>query len=294
MKSHEIEFDVIVPIFRSADYLERALDSIYKQTHENWTCYIIDGDYQEGSNDLSIVKKYVALDERFVYLVQESKEYPYLSGARNQAILAGSGEHIALLDSDDIWYAEHLAEHAAVWATNPASSLVFTVGEYDQGYHWEKSGEHFMRRYTMSVLQEKPPKGAEWLLATHCPSLVLVPSIVSFTRKMYDRVGGFPPVKFEEDVALFSLLLKEGGFQEGGDPVQIPFVGAWLDWLRDGDKVSRTMHTTGQERLFTDRKFYSMRWFGWATDLLHEQPEGFTGTVWEEWCKRIVAGVWPW
>jgi len=171
---------------------------------------------------------------------------------------------------------------------------VYCVGEYDQGYYWQKTNEHFVKRFTMSLLQETPPVGAEWLLAAHCPSLVLVPSIVSFSRSMFEKVGRFPPVKFEEDVALFSLLLKEGGFQEGGNSVQIPYVGAWLDWLRDGEKVSRNMHGPEKERMTTDREFYSMRWFGWATDLLHDPPEHFVGTMWEDRCKRIIAGEWAW
>ena len=155
----------------------------------------------------------------------------------------------------------------------------------------------FRRRFPLHVMEEMPPEGCEWLLATHYPALVIVPSIVSFRRDLFEKVGGFPPVRYEEDVALFSLLLREGGVSpgEGGRSFkQVPFVGAWLDWLRDGYKVSTEMHTTQKPRLLQDRQFYSMQWHDWCQSIISDPPLGFQGTGWEERCLKIVRGDWPW
>ena len=108
MPSNEIHFDVIVPIYQSAAYLERCLDSIQSQTHTTFTCWILDGDPGEDDEESRIVAHFVDTDDRFHYAVQDHSQYPHLSGARNQAIALGSATHIALLDSDDIWYPEHL------------------------------------------------------------------------------------------------------------------------------------------------------------------------------------------
>ena len=298
MQSNDIHFDVIVPIYKSGDYLERCLDSIKNQTHSDWSCWILDGDPDEKwADEESIIVKRFLDDDRFHYEIQDQVTNPHLSGARNQAIAMGSATHIALLDSDDIWYPEHLEELAIAWEESPDCAIVSTVGEYDQDYRWQNEDKFFRRRFPLHVMEEMPPEGCEWLLATHYPALVIVPSIVSFRRDLFEKVGGFPPVRYEEDVALFSLLLREGGVSpgEGGRSFkQVPFVGAWLDWLRDGYKVSTEMHTTQKPRLLQDRQFYSMQWHDWCQSIISDPPLGFQGTGWEERCLKIVRGDWPW
>jgi len=297
MKLHEPHFDVIIPVFNSEAYLERALVSLRAQTYGSWTAYLIDGNPDNPRcRDIydDFCESHPDLDIRWMH--QDHTMHPHLSGARNQAIDAGSGSHIALLDSDDVWYPDHLTELAQGWAETPDAAIVCTVGEYDQDYRWGNSGETFRRRFHLQLIDEVPV-GAEWLLATHHPGLCMVPSIVSFTRALFEAVGGFPPVRYEEDVALFSLLLREGGVRtgEGGDSFkQVPYAGAWLDWLREGHKVSREMHAEGAERLARDRAFYSMRWAEWAHELVSDPPLGFSGSGWEDRCLTILRGDWPW
>ncbi len=297
MPSNEIHFDVIVPIYKSADYLERCLESIQNQTHPHWTCWILDGDPADDDEESRIISHFADMDDRFHYAVQDHSTHPHLSGARNQAIALGSASHIALLDSDDIWYPEHLEELTQGWIESPSSAIVSTVGEYDQDYRWQNTDKVFRRRFPLHVMDEMPPEGCDWLIATHYPALIIVPSIVSFRRDLFEAVGGFPRVRYEEDVALFSLLLREGGVSpgEGGRSFkQVPFVGAWLDWLRDGHKVSTEMHTTQKPRLLQDRDFYSMPWHNWCQQIVAENPPGFVGSGWEERCSKIIKGDWPW
>jgi len=297
MRSPEdIHFDVIVPTYGSEDYIERCLLSIANQTHAAWTAHIIDGSPDDATLDIvrAFVDSHPDLDIR-IHL-QDQDLHPHLSGARNQAIAQGDSTHIALLDSDDVWYPEHLAELAAGWIESPRAAIVCTVGEYDQDYRWGNSGDTFRRRFMLHIVEDVPI-GAEWLLATHYPGLCMVPSVVSFTRALFEAVGGFPPVRYEEDVALFSLLLREGGVsagEGGGSFKQVPFAGAWLDWLRDGHKVSNEMHSTGRDRLERDRAFYSMRWHDWAQELISEPSLGFLGSGWEDRCRTIIRGDWPW
>ena len=297
MPSNEIHFDVIVPIYKSADYLERCLESIQNQTHPHWTCWILDGDPGDGDEESRIISHFADMDDRFHYAVQDHSTYPHLSGARNQAIALGSASHIALLDSDDIWYPEHLEELTQAWIESPSSAIVSTVGEYDQDYRWQNTDKMFRRRFPLHVMDEMPPEGCDWLIATHYPALIIVPSIVSFRRDLFEAVGGFPRVRYEEDVALFSLLLREGGVSPGEGErsfKQVPFVGAWLDWLRDGHKVSTEMHTTQKPRLLQDRDFYSMPWHDWCQQIVAENPPGFADSGWEERCSKIIKGDWPW
>ena len=69
---------IVVPIYNSASYLPRCLDSILKQTYTNWECILIN----DGSTDNSseIAQNYVARDSRFSLYSQENRS---LSAARN-------------------------------------------------------------------------------------------------------------------------------------------------------------------------------------------------------------------
>lgn len=297
MQSNDPHFDVIIPIFNSEAYLHRSLTSLVTQTYPNWTAYLIDGN-PDNPECRQIYDDFVDdhpdLDIR--WMQQDHTLHPHLSGARNQAIAQGYGTHIALLDSDDVWYPEHLEELVGGWNESPGAAIVCTVGEYDQDYRWSQSDDVFRRRFNLHLIDDVP-EGAEWLLATHYPGLCLVPSVVSFKRALFEAVGGFPPVRYEEDVALFSLLLREGGVRtgEGGSSFkQVRFAGAWLDWLREGHKVSKEMHAEGRDRLERDRSFYSMRWAQWAHELVSDPPLGFSGSGWEDRCLTILRGDWPW
>lgn len=59
---------------------------------------------------------------RIVYLTQPNKR---AAGARNTAIHAAKGEFLAFLDSDDVWYREHLARQMELFAEDPGLDLVY-------------------------------------------------------------------------------------------------------------------------------------------------------------------------
>jgi Glycosyltransferases involved in cell wall biogenesis len=95
---------IVVPIYNSASYLPRCLDSILKQTYTNWECILIN----DGSTDNSseIAQNYVARDSRFSLYSQENRG---LSAARNLGLDHAKGKWLACVDSDDELLPEYLA-----------------------------------------------------------------------------------------------------------------------------------------------------------------------------------------
>lgn len=87
---------VVVPCYNQAKYLDEALQSILKQTHENWECIIVN----DGSPDNTeqIAQQYVEKDDRFKYFYKENGG---LSSARNFGIEKSNSNFILTLDSDD-------------------------------------------------------------------------------------------------------------------------------------------------------------------------------------------------
>lgn len=87
---------VVIPVYNTAKYLPRCLDSIIHQTYHNLEIIIID----DGSTDDSyiIAKEYATKDPRIKLIHQKNSG---LSGARNTGIAKATGKYISFVDSDD-------------------------------------------------------------------------------------------------------------------------------------------------------------------------------------------------
>lgn len=87
----------IVPVYNVEAYLRECLDSVLFQTSNNWECIVVDDCSSDTSAD--IIAEYTARDKRFRLITHT--ENRGLSGARNSAIAAATGEYITFLDGDD-------------------------------------------------------------------------------------------------------------------------------------------------------------------------------------------------
>lgn len=90
------KISVIVPVYNTALYLPKCLDSILNQTFGDFELLVVN----DGSKDNSqqIIDQYVEKDERIVSIIKENGG---LSDARNVGIDQAKGEYIAFIDSDD-------------------------------------------------------------------------------------------------------------------------------------------------------------------------------------------------
>lgn len=87
---------IVVPVYNSARYLDRCIQSIIKQTYKNIEIILIN----DGSIDESfkICLKYKAKDSRIKVI---NKDNSGVSCSRNIGIEVSSGEYIVFVDSDD-------------------------------------------------------------------------------------------------------------------------------------------------------------------------------------------------
>ena len=95
----DTKIQIIIPVYNSAQTIERCLDSLLAQTFEAWQAIIID----DGSTDDSMkpIMRYVHKDKRFVY--RRMKKNSGAAQARNAALTMLTAEYAAFLDSDDTW-----------------------------------------------------------------------------------------------------------------------------------------------------------------------------------------------
>jgi len=87
---------IIVPVFNSAEYLEKCLDSILSQTLKEFEIILID----DGSTDtsLEIIKNYAKKYDNIRYKTKTNEGQAI---ARNLGIEMATGKFICFVDSDD-------------------------------------------------------------------------------------------------------------------------------------------------------------------------------------------------
>src|SRR5690242_21639427 len=98
---------IIMPAYRVAAYISRALDSILAQTFTDYEIIVVN----DGSPDTEELEQVLApYGERIVY-IKQANAGP--SGARNTAIRQARGAWLAFLDADDYWEPNFLARQMA-------------------------------------------------------------------------------------------------------------------------------------------------------------------------------------
>lgn len=95
---------IIMPAYNSEKYIGETIESVLAQTYQNWELLIVD----DCSTDRTpnIVRSYLAKDSRVKYY--RLSQNLGAAAARNKAMYEATGEYMAFLDSDDLWYKEKL------------------------------------------------------------------------------------------------------------------------------------------------------------------------------------------
>jgi glycosyltransferase involved in cell wall biosynthesis len=88
---------IIINCHNGEKYLEEAIDSIYAQTYQDWE--IIFFDNVSTDNSAKIAQSY---DSRLKY--HKNHSLINLGAARKEAVQMATGEWVAFLDTDDLWY----------------------------------------------------------------------------------------------------------------------------------------------------------------------------------------------
>lgn len=98
------EVSVVLPTYNRSDTLKRTIDSVLRQTFNNFELIVVDDGSTDNTKD--IVLSYN--DKRITYIQHDNNKGG--SAARNTGIETSSGEFIAFIDSDDEWQPEKLSK----------------------------------------------------------------------------------------------------------------------------------------------------------------------------------------
>lgn len=91
-----MKFSIIIPVYNVEKYIKKCLESIDKQTYQNFEVIIVD----DGSTDKSkeIIKKFINKKDKYKYYFKKNGGQ---SEARNYGLKYATGDYLLFIDSDD-------------------------------------------------------------------------------------------------------------------------------------------------------------------------------------------------
>jgi glycosyltransferase involved in cell wall biosynthesis len=172
---------VIVPLFNKAPYVQRAIDSIVRQTHADFELIVVDDGSTDGGDRLV-----EAMHDPRLRLIRQSNAGP--GAARNTGIAAASGSLLAFLDADDEWMPTFLERNVALIEAEPqaaaiASAFVRDPPGVSTAALWERRG---LRQGGYRLEPQMSPAFVVQLLAFMCWPCALI-----MRSEVVRRFGGF-------------------------------------------------------------------------------------------------------
>lgn len=119
----EEKVSIITPVYNGEKYISEMIESIMRQTYQNWELLITDDNSTD--NTVDIIKEYQRIDDRiFLYQLNENLG---AGSARNYSIKQAKGRYISFCDADDMWIPEKLKHQVDFMESE---SLSFTYSSY--------------------------------------------------------------------------------------------------------------------------------------------------------------------
>ena len=123
-----VKISIIVPVYNTAKYLDKCIQTLIKQTLEDIEIIFINDGSEDGSAE--ILKNYAKNDKRISILNQNHKRQ---GAARNYGLSIAQGEYIGFVDSDD-WVELDMFEKLYYQAKETDSDIVMcSMNTFEDG-----------------------------------------------------------------------------------------------------------------------------------------------------------------
>ena len=186
---------VVMPAYNAAAFIEEAIDSVVKQTVQNWELIVIDDCSKDNTRDVVLA---VAEKDSRVRLVCNEQNMG-VAKTRNRGLEMCGGQYVALLDSDDYWKPT-LLEKMIARAEETTADIVYCSYEMV-----DEQGEKVCNDFVV------PP---ETSFEESIVRSVITCSTVLMTSKLA-KENRFPVNMYHEDIALWFQLLRDGAVARG-------------------------------------------------------------------------------
>ena len=190
----------VIPLYNGARFIEESLDSVFAQVLPPDEVIVVD----DGSTDDGAAVVERLAQTRPITLLR--KPNGGQSSARNFGIAHSTGQLIALLDQDDVWYPHHLSELSKPFRRPRYPELGWVYSNLDE---IDEAGKMVGRNSLHRASHVVHPKRD----LVHClmADMFILPSATVMTRAAFNAVGGFDErlIGFEDD-DLFLRMFRAG------------------------------------------------------------------------------------
>ncbi|AFY37721.1 glycosyl transferase family 2 [[Leptolyngbya] sp. PCC 7376] len=170
---------IIIPVYNAEKYIVETLESIRKQSIENWELVIVD-DASEDNTEL-VIQEYIKEHPSRSIVYEKLSQNSNAAVARNEAMKIAKGSLFAFCDADDLWESNHL-EVALKYIEKEQADIVYSTMNVVDDQTGEKIG---MQGPSEEHINDFP-NSLFW-----SPYNFIQPSAVVMKRGVYEDVGGF-------------------------------------------------------------------------------------------------------
>lgn len=209
---------VVMPAYNCCKHIKDAVDSVLHQTERDFELIVVN----DGSTDetLDIVDSMAKKDVRVKVLTQANSGKPSI--ARNRGLKQATGEFVAFLDGDDLYYRDKLENALDVFHRHPGIDMVFHDVNLMDEAGTEQRGTYLEAvNFAERVLSKSKRLGEATFLCDErtlfffmCTMVttILMCSPVIRRKRLTDEDILFPEdLTIGEDVDLWFRLIKSGG-----------------------------------------------------------------------------------
>jgi glycosyltransferase involved in cell wall biosynthesis len=228
---------VLLPCFNAEETIENALDSIVKQSFEDFEIIAID----DGSSDSTpeILRKWSEQDRRIRLITQSHRG---IIPALNSGFRESGGAFIARMDADDLSHPQRFAKQMEFLEHNPEIAVVSCLVE---GYPPDRIQEGYKLYYLwLNSLVSSEQIARE----IYIESPLAHPSVM-IRRRSLEKAGGYQEHGWPEDYDLW-LRLHLAGEQFAKVPEIL------LSWREHSDRLTRTDSRYSVENFIRAKSFY--------------------------------------
>jgi len=230
----------IVPLYNGERFIEEALISISRQTLKPVEVIVVD----DGSTDGGVDK--VRNLDLGIPLKVVSQENAGQSAARNEGARLATGDYLAFLDQDDVWYPRHLELLVTAFVEwDGPLELGWSYGDLDI---LDMNG-NLVSRAILKRDQLGWPHPKENLLDLLARDMFVVPSASLVTKQAFFSVDGFDErLMGYEDDDLFLRLFRA----RWGNAFVEDSVGQWRMYL---ESTSYSWRMRQSRRIYAEKLF---------------------------------------
>jgi glycosyltransferase involved in cell wall biosynthesis len=122
---------IVMPTYNRAGVIERAIESVQRQTYQNWELLVVDDGSTDGTS--AVLAKLQKDEPRLTVLTTPRTG---VSAARNRGLDAAIGTYLAFLDTDNAWRPHFLATSVIELERLPVAGTFSAVDVHrDDGRH---------------------------------------------------------------------------------------------------------------------------------------------------------------